>query len=336
MFQSSRRSFARAMTWELGTGSLPEDRAAGGRLRARVYRHVAWARHDGLARLVEEDDLDPRQRLRSARAARQWRAEHGVPAGAARAVFVVGVQRSGTNMIVRGIERDPSVETHNENDSRVFDRFCLREDDVVRGVVARSRSAVVLFKPLCDSHRTAELLTSVATSDGPAPLAVWVYRDVDARARSAVHKFGDVNRRVLTEIADGTAAGRWQAHGLSESSLELIRRLRPATLSPVSAAALFWLVRNRLYLEQGLDRRRDVHLVSYDRVVADPEPEVEILARFLGMRFSPAMTAGIECRAGRPRRSDLDLRVRAACTELELELGLAAERSARRVLAGRG
>lgn len=315
------------------TSLLPEDRSAASRTRARVLRHVQWVRRDGIARVAEEDGLDPRARVRALVRARRWRAAHAVPVGTARPVLVVGVQRSGTNMVLRGLEQDPSVEVHNENDRALYDRFQLRDDAVVRRAVHRSRHAVVLLKPLCDSHRTAELLASFAAPGlpvgGPAR-AVWVYRGVDGRARSAVQKFGDVNRRVLTQIARGDAGDRWQAQGLSADMLELIRRADPARLSPESAAALFWVVRNRLFLDQGLHRRDDVHLVNYERFVHEPEEEATALAHFVGVRPDYDLWAHADGRALRGARLDLDPRVRCASDELEARLAIAAEHSFRR------
>lgn len=314
---------------------LPEDRTTAGRAGSRVRRHVQWLRRDGLARLIEEDDLDPRTRLRAAVRARRWRAAHAVPVGTARPVFVVGVQRSGTNMVLRGLEQDPAVEVHNENDRRVFDRFQLRDDDVVRAVVHRSRHALVLFKPLCDSHRTVDLLEAMAAPalpvGGPAR-AVWVYRGAEGRARSAVQKFGDVNRRVLSEIARGEGGDRWQAQGISEDTLELVRRCDPPRLTPESAAALFWVVRNQLFLDLGLHRRHDVHLVGYERFVHDPEEEAAALAAFLGITADYGLWAHADGRALRVPRLDLDRRVRAACEELEARLAVHADASARRCL----
>ncbi len=318
------------MSPDLGSRVLPEDRTASGRARARVQRHLQWVRRDGLARVVEEDDLDPRARVRSAVRARRWRAAHAVPIGTARPVFVVGVQRSGTNMVLRGLEQDPAVETHNENDRAAFDRFQLREDDRVRAIVHRSRHEVVLFKPLCDSHRTVDLLAAMTGPGlpvgGPAR-AVWVYRGVDGRARSAVRKFGDVNRRILAEIARGDGRGRWQSQRLSEDTLRLIREVDPERLSPESAAALFWVVRNRLFLDQGLHLRPDVHLVNYERFVLDPESEASALARFVGLRPDYGMWAHADGRALISAPLEIDRRVRRAADQLEAELGIIAERS---------
>ena len=317
------------MSSDLSGRVLPEDRTASGRARARVHRHLRWVRRDGLARVVEEDGIDPRARVRAAVRARRWRAEHAVPVGTARPLFVVGVQRSGTNMVVRGLEQDPAVETHNENDRAAFDRFQLRGDERVREIVHRSRHEVVLFKPLCDSHRTADLLAAMSEPGRPIggpPLAVWVYRGVDGRARSAVRKFGDVNRRVLTDIARGDGRDRWQSQGLSEATLQLVREADPERLSPESAAALFWVVRNRLFFDQGLHLRPDVHLVNYERFVLDPEGEATALARFVGLVPDYGMWAHADGRALAAAPLEIDPVVRRAADQLEVELALVAER----------
>ena len=101
----------------------------------------------------------------------------------------------------------PEVEVHNEDDRRAFDRYKLRSDAVVESLVARSPHSHVLFKPLCDSHRVDHLLDDIHTARPGR--AVWVYRDVDGRVRSALAKFGDGNLQVLREFADGTDTTRW-------------------------------------------------------------------------------------------------------------------------------
>jgi Sulfotransferase family len=304
---------------------MPEQQPPLAHARARLARHVHWARQDGLARLIEEDRLDPRDR--AAEAVRRWRYRrtNPQPPGQATAVFLVGVQRSGTNMAVRGLEQDPRFEVHNESDRRVFHRFRLRSDDVVRTVVERSRHPYVLFKPLCDAHRTDHLLDGLGLSRPPK--AIWAYRSVDGRVRSAVAKFGDVNRRVLAQIAAGQALDSWQAQGISPETMDLLRRLDPASLSPESAAAVFWLVRNTLLFEQRLDGRDDVLVVSYESFVADPAGTMHPLCDFLGFPYDDRLVAHIDRRAaGSGSRLELDPRVRAACDALTERLDAAASR----------
>jgi hypothetical protein len=281
----------------------------------RLSRHWHWARTQGVARLIEEDGLDFTDRARSALRKRRWRQAHGVEPGTAVPVFLVGVQRSGTNMIVRGLEAAPEFEVHNENDRRAFDRFQLRPLPDIRRIVEASGHRFVLFKPLCDSHRVDELLDQLGTVRPGR--AIWAYRSVDGRVASALAKFGDVNLRVLRAVAAGNANGRWQVQRMSEETLAFLAGFNYGAMSPASAAALFWYVRNVLVFELGLDQRPDVAVVSYDALLADPEEEMASLCRFLGFGWRPSLTAHIERRsAPGPGRLEIDRRVRERCEAL--------------------
>ncbi len=281
-------------------------------------RHWRWGREQGVRRLIEEDQLNPFSRARLAVAKRRWRRAHSIAPNAV-PVYLVGLQRSGTNMIARGLEEAPEFEVRNENDRDAFRRFQLQPNDAIRSIVAGSGQRYVLFKPLCDSHRTPELLDEMGTASPGR--AIWAYRDVDGRARSAVAKFGDTNLRVLTRIADGEADGMWQAAGLSQTNRELIGSFDYASMSAESAAALFWYVRNSLYFELALDRRNDVLLVSYGAMVEDPQAEMRRICDFLDFRYRPQLDAHVDARAPSGRaRLELDERVRTLCDELAARL----------------
>jgi hypothetical protein len=288
-------------------------------LTRKGRRHWHWFRSEGLSRLVEEDDLNPW--LRTTRAVRRWRwrRSHDLAAGTARPVWVVGVQRSGTNLVLRALGASGEFEIRNENDGAAFDDFMLRDDKVVERLVRDGRQRFVLFKPLCDAHRTDELLALPTATPGRA---VWIYRSVDGRARSAVAKFGDANRRALADIAAGRAGDAWQAQRLSPETRQLIAGFDYSSMTPESAAALFWLARNRLFFELGLHEREDVLLSSYDQLLAEPDATIRRLCDFLGAECDPRMIPEVAAR--RPTdRLDLDPRIRAACDELEHRLGAA-------------
>jgi hypothetical protein len=280
--------------------------------RERVRAHWHWGTTQGWGRLVEEDQLDPVDRLRLVTRKARWRHLHGLQAGVGVPLLVVGLQRSGTNMLVRGLERAPEVEVHNENDRRVFTRFRV-QDEALASVTAASRHAVVLFKPLCDSHRTVELLGATGS---PSARAVWIYRSVDGRVRPSVAKFGGHNLEVLGALADGSAHGTWQAGGLDEEAVDLVRRLDPARLDAAGASAVFWYLRNSLYFRQGLHRRPDVHLSSYDAFVAEPALTMEPLCELVGLPFRPEFVAHVDGRATGVRPLRLPTRVRELCDEL--------------------
>ncbi|MEV7624949.1 sulfotransferase [Actinoplanes sp. NPDC089786] len=278
----------------------------------RVVRHVRWARREGLGRLIAEDRLDPRERLRTAWSKWRWRRAHGAPPGQAQPVYLVGLQRSGTNMLVRGLDEAPEVEARNENDSAVFRRFRLRSDAELLRVLGRSRHRVVLVKPLCDSHRVTELLAL----PGPRPgRALWMWRDVDDRARSEVAKFGPATLNALRGIAEGTIGAGWQGGGLGPAAKQLIASFDYDTMDHHTAAALFWYVRNDLYFRLGLDRRPDVLLVSYGDMVRDPQATARRLCAFLDLPYRPSFAAGVVAGPAREKLT-IDPRVRAMCDEL--------------------
>ncbi|MEV1288056.1 hypothetical protein [Micromonospora sp. NPDC049679] len=294
----------------------------------RVARHVRWARTEGIRRLVEEDRLDPVERIGTALAKRRWRRRHGVPPGTALPVYLVGLQRSGTNMLVRGLDTAPQFEVRNENDAQLFHRFQLRPDDRLVETVHRSRHAYVLVKPLCETHRVDQLLALPGLAPGRA---LWSWRDVDDRARSEVAKFGDANLSALRAIADGTIGGRWQGQRLDAATTELIRELDPVRMDPYTAAALFWWVRNALFFRLALHERDDVLLCSYDALVADPEGQTRRLCAFLDFPYQPRLCAHITRRAPQRRPLAIDPRVRTLCDELTARLDAAATRPAPRV-----
>lgn len=278
---------------------------------------MGWARTQGLRRLIEEDQLDPFERIPAAIRRARWRSTHDNRPNAV-PVFLVGVQRSGTNMLTRGFERAPEFEVHNENDRAAFVRFRLKEPTVIRQIVERSKHDFVLFKPLCDSHRIAALLDSLGTPRRGR--AIWAYRGYQGRVRSSVAKFGDSNRRALRRIAEGSGSHLWQAGGLSQANLGLIRSFDYDLMTPESAAALFWFVRNSLYFDLALDRRSDVALASYDATVEKPEAAMRSLCAFLGLPYREGLIDGIEPRHRSSPGIEIDPLVQERCDELQSAL----------------
>ena len=299
----------------------PTEPTGARRMLLRLRRHWDWGRRQGFGRLIEEDQLNPVTRARLALEKRRWRRAHHV-APYATPVYLVGLQRSGTNMIARGLEEAPEFEVRNENDRDAFEHFRLRPDPVIRDLVARSGQRYVLFKPLCDSHRANELLDAMET---PSPgRAIWAYRDVDGRVRSSIAKFGSSNLHALQRIAAGEGNGMWQAGGLTSDDLQLVRRFDLAVMSPESAAALFWFLRNSLYFSLGLDQRADVLLVSYQAMVSGPEAEMRRICDLLSLDYRPQLDAHVDARAAGARGPlPIDPEVRRLCDDLTARLDAA-------------
>lgn len=197
----------------------------------------------------------------------------------ARPVFIVGLQRSGTEMIVQTLRNSPLIKVYNEHkNSAAFRDYALRSDDTLINLMSKSRCQWVAFKALNDTHRIVHLLEHIGNSKNGR--AIWTYRSVEGRTRSILAKFGDVDLQILRRIAEGTYTG-WELDTLSKEKLELIRSFDYDDMTSESAAALGWYLRNSLFFELELDQREDILLASYDAIVAEPAREIQGVCAFL-------------------------------------------------------
>ena len=233
-------------------------------------------------------------------------------------MFVVGVQRSGTDMLINAFKESAEMAVYNERaNSRAFRGYALRGDDEIRELVSRSRHRCVAFKSLLDSHRVVHLMTELGTPS--CGRAVWAYRSMEGRARSLVARWPESNVRALREVAGGTE--RWEGAGLSEERLALVRSFDYDHMTPESGAALHWYLRNYLFFDLELVERSDVALVSYERLIDDPARFLRMLCDFVGISYDAHMAKGIGRRPPPIRRAlAIDPLIKELCEELEARL----------------
>jgi hypothetical protein len=285
------------------------------RTAEKIRRNVGWLRSQGWAGLLEEHDWNPfvtvPRRIRKA----IWRIGRQ-PAGA-QAVYLIGAQRSGTNMMVHGLDEAAEVDVYNEGNGRAFKAFQLRPDDEILRLVDRSRADFVLMKPLCDSDRLETLLH--LGSEAKPPRLIWAYRGFEDRVRSYVLKFGDSNLRELRDHVRSSTTS-WQVRGLSEDSEDFLRGLPWNSMSAASGAAAFWYVRNRIVLESEHRHNGRLMLASYERFVSEPEPSMRALCNFIGFSYRHELIAHISPRWSNSAAIEVDSQVRQRCELLEAEL----------------
>ncbi|MDN5851259.1 MAG: hypothetical protein L0K86_00170 [Actinomycetia bacterium] len=295
------------------------ERSRTAQVAEKVRRNLYWGRTHGWANLLEEHDLDPRVRIPRAVRDLRWSLHHRVLPGSARALFLVGAQRSGTNMIAHGLDQAPEVAVYNEGDRRAFAEFQLRDLAVVDTLIYRSRRPFVLFKPLCDSDRTAELLDR--DRSGPAARAIWAFRDVEGRVRSHVLKFGTSNLDAFRNFVRDAGNVSWQLRGVSAEHRDLVHSLDVERMSPESASALFWFIRNSAFFEGGLHRRPDVMLADYGAFLADPSTAMSRLCAFIGFPYRADLVSHVAPQRRTPRAPVMiDDRIRELCLPLEERL----------------
>ncbi len=288
----------------------------GGAVR-RLRGQLRWARSDGVRKFVEEKELFPIRRTRHAVERVRWRASRGVSQGDASPIWVLGVQRSGTNLLTRSLKQSMEIQVYSENHRRAFVDFRLRDDERIRELIGSCRHPYVLFKPLCDIDRAPDFLGDTFTSQ-PTKV-IWAYRSVDGRVRSALARFGQANLRLMQDVAAGQRDDRWQLAGLGEEQYELISSFDWGSESAESAAGLFWYLRNDLLLRLGLGERPHVTMVSYDAFVADPPATLERVERFLGLS-EPLHADAEPIRRTDPPKIVLHSEIRRRCDELENKL----------------
>jgi hypothetical protein len=279
-----------------------------------------WSKAHRWAHLIEEHDLNHLVRGRRAIRKTWWRLANRGQKAPPSPLFLVGVQRSGTNLLAHGLDELPEFKVYNEGNRKAFENYRIRALPTIERLVRQSNARFVLFKPLCDTHRTPELLEYF----GAPARAIWAYRNVDGRVRSAVAKFGDSNLRALRTFAAGEEQrpwNAWQIAGLSSESEDFVRSFDFNSLTAESGAALFWYVRNALYFELGLHQRPDTILFNYDEFLADPERVAIGACRFLEIPYRKAMIANIDPRrpSQRPPLA-IDSRIRERCTALKMRL----------------
>ena len=238
-----------------------------------------------------------------------WRLIHDQSPNAT-AMFVLGAQRSGTTMLIDCLEKSIETEVLGEV-SRAMENFRLRDLETVTSIIQESGARVVVFKPLTDSDKAKALLNL-----GPHVAVCWAYRRAADRANSAVAKFGSNNLELVKAFAKGEMMDSWQAQGLSNDSLELIRSFDVDRMTPHSAAGLFWVIRNNIFFEQGLDHDERVLPVSYEDLVSDPARIMRGICKFSGIRYEPRLVSSIHSRSIGKEESRLDRRIQELCDDM--------------------
>jgi len=227
-------------------------------------------------------------------------------------VFVAGMQRSGTNMLMEILEWSAHTDVYHETDPRAFERYELRPRPVLHALAEKSNAPFIVIKSLCELDQIKELMQEFR----PAK-TLWILRAFDDSVNSAIRSFGNFARQVHRLAKDRDSDG-WRGRGMSDETQSILARLDHPEISEASAAALMWYYRNILFLEQGLDRNPNVKLVYYEDLVRDPQTALQDVMGFLDMPdWSPWLTRYIH--AGSIRKSpkaDIEPGVRSLCEGL--------------------
>ena len=233
-----------------------------------------------------------------------------------RFVFVVGSQRSGTRLPLQILDLAPEVMTYSEGAAPFFRRVLLEPLDRVEALRRRSVFPVIALKPICETHRTKELLDRFGRSR-----ALWIFRNYEDCVNSASLKWKS-GREALRRLASATpeSAG-WRSGGLSAGQLQLVRDLYSDRMSLHEANAVMWYLRNGLFFDLEADKRPDVLLVRYEHLVQHPEAICSDIFAFLSIPVPPALHRAIrQSKASERTFPDISSDIRTLCEKLHERL----------------
>jgi hypothetical protein len=219
---------------------------------------------------------------------RKWRQLRRTPHPATekRPVFVVGCNRSGTNMVCAGIGRSPHGWAYQESEfSLAFNAYYLRPDWILARLIRHTPAPIVAFGSILDSQFTDDLLARF-----PGARAIWVYRRYEDMANSSARKRWNQH---LKEMA------RWVSHGelerlgargkrVSAETVRIFGELFREDLTTEDYACLYWYLRNQLYFDLDLHKDPRVLIVQYEDAVMNRERAFRRIFDFLGFPYHPA------------------------------------------------
>jgi hypothetical protein len=241
------------------------------------------------------------------------------PSTERRPVFVVGCNRSGTNMVCRGIGKHPNGWDYPEAEfSLAFNGYYLRADLVIEWLIRHTPASIISFGSILDSQFSDALLSRFDNAR-----AIWIYRRYQDVANSCARmKWGSHLKDLVRWVSRGELE-KLGARGkrISVNTINLFGELYREDLSVEDGACLYWYMRNQLYFDLNLYKNPRVLLVQYEDAVLNKEKAFRRIFDFLGFPYDPATIEGVF--ASSVDKHDwpgVDLAVQEVCNALKSRL----------------
>ncbi len=199
-------------------------------------------------------------------------------------LFVVGTQRSGTNMLIDIFTRDYDTKVYREHSnlsSRGAERgIRLNPLPEVKRTIDRDRPPLVVLKPLVETQNLPRLLALF-----PRSLALWMYRHYTDTIMSSARAFGpDVGIRNLRSIVEGQK-DNWRSEVVPDHVRKTVLKHFSESMDPYDARALFWFVRQSLFFDLNAVADPRVRLCKYEALVTDPAARMRSIYAWLGRPY---------------------------------------------------
>ena len=198
--------------------------------------------------------------------------------------FIIGCQRSGTNLMLRLFANDLNTKTFDELSilsSEDEQKIRLNPLHVVNEEILRARAPLIILKPLVETQNILSLLEYFKGSKG-----LWMYRNYKDVASSNLSHFGKENGiSDLRPIVENNP-GDWRSEKVSKEVREIILQYFSDHMNPYDAAVLFWYSRNKLFFELGLDQNPNVFMCKYADLVTSPTKVIPTIYQFIDFKYS--------------------------------------------------
>lgn len=245
------------------------------------------------------------------RRARRWVYQRANPRRPTAPLFIVACQRSGTSMAMNVFERSLDALVYHTGDRKAYDHGLLLADDVIRGLLAKSRAAVTVFKPMNQIQSLKHFLAAF-----PGLRVVWLLRDYRDVVNSGVRRW-DTMRETLRRVTTDPDSAGWHGEAIPGHLLEVVRAHYRDDMSLESAYALFWYMRNRFYFELSLDTNEQVRVFRYEELVSRPVVAFGEMFAFCGCPYHPHLTTRIFASSvGRYEAPTIDPAIASLCEGL--------------------
>lgn len=227
-------------------------------------------------------------------------------------IFVAGMQRSGTTLLMNIMHLCPNIDVHDEaKRSTVYRDFCIRDFSILQSSIQQSKFEFSAYKVLCDSHKVLELLGGF-----PRAKLIWSFREARDNAASRLKKFPHATHAIRL-VCQKQSGGGWFADGISDDVSNTLGSLGRKNLTEFDYCCLAWWARNMLFFEQNLDRRKNVILLNYERLATSPVQTLSEVFERIGCPWSNRYSRYVHSRSvKKPDLQQRDPAVASLCDEL--------------------
>lgn len=248
------------------------------------------------------------------------RCSHAVP------VFLVGVHRSGTNMLLDVFERSPDTLIYNENNRHAFKNYRIRDRGCRLALLKHSRYPIVIFKPLNNIHEVESLI-----KDHPDCKILWMYRGYHDVVNSAYRKWKNSAIDAFQRAMINNDWGQIPYAVKDRGNQEIIRNYFKEAMDPHSAWALEWYLTNNIFFRYRLDEMSErVLLIRYEALVEGPSTHFMKVFDFLRITFKPDYLSRVFNSSVKKKIfPKIDPRIEALCEEMMERLDTAWEKQSK-------